>query len=163
MGYSYLTLPELMSIPLPSITEQKRLYFRPNRRFIHHVYELLNYSVFNNELKKPTLTVAPRRRNYWGMCIGHISAQRTGSYCDIVLMDKWISIQWMVATLAHEMAHQYQWDILGPERHYEGKDFLMSHGPSFFRFREPLEHNSIPLKTSHSQRRWYEYQDLFKT
>lgn len=163
MGYSHLTLPELMSIPLPPLTEQKRLYFRPPARFVHHVYELLNYYIFNNELKKPTILIAPRRRNYWGMCVGHMHVQRTGSYCEIDLMDKWISVQWMVATLAHEMAHQYQWDILGPERHYEGKDFLMSHGPSFFMFRDALERQNIPLKTAHSQRRWYKHQDLFKT
>lgn len=163
MGYSYLTLPELMATPLPSITDQKRLRFRPSERQVHHIYELLNYHVFGNQLRKPKIQIAARRRKYWGMCIGNTHVQRTGSYCSIELMDKWISIQWMIATIAHEMAHQYQWDIIGPERHDEGKDFLMSHGPSFFMFRERLEHFYIPLKTAHSQRRWYKHQDLFKT
>jgi len=163
MGYSNLTLPELMASPLPSLTQQKRLCFRPPVRLVHHVYELLNYYVYGNELRKPIIEVAGRRRSYWGMCVGHMYVQRTGSYCSIQLMDKWISIQWMIATLAHEMAHQYQWDVLGPERHDEGKDFLMSHGPSFFMFRDSLEQFQIPLKVAHSQRRWYKHQDLFKT
>jgi hypothetical protein len=163
MGYSYLTLPELMSSPLPSLTDQKRLYFRPSVRQVHHVYELINHCVFNNVLHKPRIHLAPRRRNYWGMCIGNVYLQKTGSFCDIHLMDKWISIQWMVSTIAHEMVHQYQWDIMGPERFNEGKDFLMSHGPSFFMFRDSLAQLDIPLKVAHSQRQWYKHQDLFKT
>lgn len=163
MGYSYLSLQELMALPLPSITEQRRLGCRPSVKQVHHIYELLNYYAFNNELRKPSIEIAPRRRTYWGMCIGNVSKQRTGSYCDIHLMDKWISIQWMIATLAHEMVHQYQWDILGPERFHQGKDFIMSHGPSFFMFREKLSSFNIPLKTCHSQKRWYKHQDLFKT
>jgi hypothetical protein len=163
MAYTDLTLRELMELPLPSYTEQKRLYFRPSPRQIHHVYELINYHVFNNKLRKPRLIIAPRRQKYWGMCIGNIEMQKTGSYCDIELMDKWISVQWMVATLAHEMVHQYQWDILGPQRYDEGKPFLMSHGPSFFSFKDKLEDHFIPLKTAHSQRKWYKHQDLFKT
>lgn len=163
MGYRNLTLPEIMSLPLPSMTEQKRLHFRPSARQIHHVYELLNYHVFNEKLKKPHIMIAPRRQKYWGMCIGNLDIQKTGSFCTIELMDKWISVQWMVATIAHEMVHQYQWDIMGPKRFNEGKDFLMSHGPSFFTFREKLEHYMIPLKTAHSQRKWYKHQDLFKT
>lgn len=163
MGYSYLSLSELMNLPLPSITEQKRLYFRPSVYQVHHIYEMLNYYVFDNDLRKPNLIIAPRRRKYWGMCEGNIRKYRTGSYCQIQLMDKWISIQWMVAIIAHEMVHQYQWDIIGPEREDEGRDFLMSHGPSFFMFRQRLEHFHIPLKTAFSQRRWYKHQDLFKT
>jgi len=38
----------------------------------------------------------------------------------------------------------------------------MSHGPSFFNFRDLLLEHDIPLKTAHSQRRWYIHQDLFK-
>lgn len=161
--YSYLTLQELMALPLPSITEQRRLYFRPSANQVHHVYELLNYYVFKDRLRKPNLLIAPRRRKYWGMCEGNMNKHRTGSYCEIYLMDKWISVQWMVSILAHEMAHQYQWDILGPEREEEGKEFLMSHGPTFFTFKDRLERHHIPLKTAFSQRRWYLYQDLFKT
>lgn len=163
MGSHSLSLRELMQLPLPSITEQKRLLFRPSVSQFHYVYEMLNYHVFKNELRKPHLLVASNRRKYWGMCEGSPFRHRTGSYCQIHLMDKWISAQWMVAIVAHEMAHQYQWDVMGPQREKEGKDFLMSHGPSFFVFRERLEKHNIPLKTAFSQRRWYLHQDLFKT
>jgi hypothetical protein len=38
----------------------------------------------------------------------------------------------------------------------------MSHGPTFFRFRDKLEKYGISLKTAHSQRKWFKHQDLFK-
>lgn len=96
------------------------------------------------------------------MCMGHIQKTSTGSHCTIRMMDKWFCPQWFVTTLAHEMVHQYQWDVLGPERQENGKDWLMSHGPSFFEFKPDLEDYDISLKTAHSQRRWFKHQDLFK-
>lgn len=156
------TLRDLMALPLPPIYQQKRLVFRPDYWHINYVYRLLNDCIFDNELKKPEIILAPRCRTYWGMCLGETRRQNTGSYCRIRMMDKWISAQWMITTLAHEMAHQYQWDIIGPEREEEGKDFLMSHGPTFFQFRERMEEHDISLKVSHSQRRWYKHQNLFK-
>ena len=156
------SLKELMASELPPLYHQKRLLFRPSHWQVSHVYTLVNDAVFSNVLRKPELIIKPRCRTYWGMCMGAASRERTGSYCKIHLMDKWISIQWMVATVAHEMVHQYQWDIEGPERESEGKESIMSHGPSFFKFRDLLLEHDIPLKTAHSQRRWYIYQDLFK-
>lgn len=155
-------LDELMEVPLPSLYEQRRLCFRPSYRFLNHTYELINYRVFNNTLRKPVLELQPNCRKYWGICYGNIHREKTGSYCRIRMMDKWFCMQWFVTTLAHEMVHQYQWDILGPEREKNGKDWLMSHGPSFFEFREDLSDHRISLKTAHSQRRWFKHQDLFK-
>lgn len=77
-------------------------------------------------------------------------------------MDKWYCKQWLVNTLAHEMCHQYQWDIIGNQRLIEGKQPIMSHGPSFFVFREQLKEHGINLKTAHSKRKWFKYQNLFK-
>lgn len=96
------------------------------------------------------------------MCMGDIYRDITGSHCRIRLMDKWFCPQWFITTLAHEMVHQYQWDVLGPEREQEGKDWLMSHGPSFYQFRPQLHEHNISLKTAHSQRRWFKHQNLFK-
>jgi len=141
---------------------QKRLPFRPTIRQTKYLYELLNHEVFSDKLKTPIIDVAPRRRKYWGMCIGSYEKDHTGSYCRIDLMDKYFSVQWFVTILAHEMSHQYQWDIIGPEREIQGKDPIMSHGPSFFTFREQLAEHYIPIKSAHSMRKWFKYQDLFK-
>lgn len=159
---SLYSLEELMDFPLPSITYQKRLMYRPSKNDVYHTYELLNYYIFNNDLKIPKIHLAPRCRKYWGMCLGEVDKHNTGSYCEIRLMDKWFCPQWMITTLAHEMVHQHQWDIEGPKRYRRGKDHLMSHGPTFFKFRQTMNDFNIPLKTAHSMRRWFKHQNIFK-
>ena len=89
-----------MLLPLPSVTEQKRLLFRPSVRFAHHTYELLNFTIFDNYLTKPKIELLSHRRKYWGMCVGNINKGVTGSFCEIQLMDKWFCPQWFVTTLA---------------------------------------------------------------
>lgn len=163
MSYlSNYSLMDMMNHPLPTIYEQKRLPWRPSKGDVLHVYTLLNEEVFGNELARPYIEIRPRCKKFWGMCIGDSIPDRTGSYCEIQLMDKWFCVQWMVTIIAHEMSHQHQWDIDGPKRYAKGKDFLMSHGPTFFKFRDKLARHYIPLKTAHSMRRWFKYQDLFK-
>lgn len=156
------SLEDIMNLPLPNITFQRRLLFRPTTRDIVHVYEQLNESVFKNELCRPIIKVQPYRKKYWGMCIGEHDIQKNGTYCRFDLMDKFYCPQWFVTVLAHEMVHQYQWDIDGYKRTRKGKDKLMSHGPSFFQFRDKLAKHEIPLKTAHSMRKWFKFQDLFK-
>jgi hypothetical protein len=158
-----LSLTELMDLPLPTRSQQKRLIFRPSRYVFHHIYELINYEIFDNVLYKPKIEIQSNCQKYWGMCMGHIKQDYyTKSHCTIRMMDKWFCPQWMITTLAHEMVHQYQWDVLGPIREEEGKDWLMSHGPSFYEFKPDMEEHNISLKTAHSQRRWFKHQDLFK-
>lgn len=151
-----------MDFPLPPVYIQRRLPYRPSKSDVRHVYEQLNWLVFDNKLSMPKLVLASHCKKYWGMCIAETSMNYTGSYCTIKLMDKWFCPQWMVTTLAHEMCHQYQWDVDGPKRARKGKDFILSHGPSFFIYRDKLAKHGISLKTSHGQRRWFKHQDLFK-
>lgn len=161
--FTRFDLVDIMRLPLPTITDQRKLVYRPSAREVVHVYELLNHYVFDNSLTRPRIEIIPRCRKYWGMCMGERSSVLSkGSFCKIRMMDKWYCPQWMVTTLAHEMAHQYQWDIEGPEREYNGKNWIMSHGPSFFQFRNRLAEHYIPLKTAHSTRCWFKHQDMFK-
>lgn len=153
-----------MQTELPGLSHQKRLGYRTNQEEVEFLFDLINKTIFNNELPKPEIKVVPRCRKYWGMCIGHhIMLPQTTSYCTIKMMDKWFCKQWLITTLAHEMCHQYQWDILGNKRESEGKERLMSHGPSFFIFKEKLEKNGISLKRYHGQRRWFKTRNLFKS
>jgi hypothetical protein len=162
MTKSY-SLEEMMDAPLPSIAYQKRLMYRTNYSEVTTLYRQLNYYIFDEELTLPIIEVAPRCRQYWGICYGaHEKKRYKRSLCKIRLMDKWFCKQWLITTLAHEMCHQYQWDIIGEKRIEEGKDRLMSHGPSFFLFRDRLAEYGIPLKTSHRQKHWLKYQNIFK-
>jgi SprT-like family len=156
-------LREIMREDLPNIAYQKRLMYRTDLKEVQQLYRLINKQIFNNQLEMPFIEVAPRCRKYWGICFGDETKKGwRQSYCKIKLMDKWYCRQWLVTILAHEMCHQYQWDIIGEERLKQGKDRLMSHGPSFFIFRDKLAKHGISLKTSHSKRRWFKHQNLFK-
>lgn len=159
-----MTLSEIMDLPLPLLSVQKKFGYRPTQHDVDHVYHLLNEHIYYKELNKPTITLASRCRSYWGMCYGEDARHLdTYSHCNIKLMDKWYCPQWMVMILAHEMAHQYQWDVEGPWRDIHGQEWLMAHGPTFFSFKNRLAEYKIPLKTAHYSSRWFEHQDLFKT
>jgi hypothetical protein len=153
----------LMSEPLPPKTAQRRLPYRPKLEEVEYTYQILNKYVFDNALKKPPIRQGILQ-NAWGICCG-LEHPKEGyrSYCEIKISDKWYCVQWMISTLAHEMCHQYQWDIYGPERAEMGKDWLMSHGPTFLEHRDRLQEYGIPLKVSFSRRRWFAYQDLFSS
>lgn len=159
---SHYSLEEIMLLPLPTIREQKRLVYRPTQADVTHVYKELNRIIFKDELVIPKIHILSHRQKYWGMCIGNISPDIHGAMCEIELMDKFFCPQWMLTTLAHEMAHQYQWEVIGPNRSRKGYDYLMSHGPSFFKFKEKLAKNNIPLRRAHSMRKWFKHQDIFK-
>lgn len=157
------SLIDLMREELPSIADQKRLRYRTDYDEVVKLYRMLNKHVFNNKLIMPEIEVMPRCRKYWGMCYGSLQMPtKTKSYCKIRMMDKWYCRQWLVIVLAHEMCHQYQWDVEGVKRLNKGKEPIMSHGPSFFIFRDKLKKLGIPLKSAHSKRRWLKHQNVFK-
>ena len=158
---SYLL--EAMDCELPSKTDQKRLIYRPSIEETFYAYRCLNHYVFYNSLNIPVVTLNPRMRDMWGQCIGDFNKNpKTKSYCTIRLMDKFYCKQWFIIVLAHEMCHQYQWDVIGDIRRKEGINPIMSHGPSFFYFKNELEEIGIPLKTGISIRKWFTTQDLQK-
>jgi hypothetical protein len=157
-------LSELMVEDLPTIGRQKKLCYRTDYNEVIALYKLINKSVFNNKLEMPIIEVVPRCRKYWGICYGsHERSPGRRSYCKIRVMDKWFCKQWLITVLAHEMCHQYQWDIVGDNRLKKGKDRLMSHGPSFYIFREKLAKNNISLKRHHRTRKWFKTQNFFKS
>jgi hypothetical protein len=161
--FNKTTIAELMREELPPITYQKRLCYRTSQAEVIALYKMLNKTIFNNKLIMPEIEVMPRCRKYWGMCFGSIEMPtKTKSFCKIRVMDKWYCRQWLISILAHEMCHQYQWDIQGLQRLNKGKQPIMSHGPSFFVFRDKLAKHGISLKSAHSRKRWFKHQNLFK-
>ena len=156
-------LSELMCEELPNIAYQRRLSFRTNEQQVIDIWKVLNKTIFDGKLSLPIIEVVPRCRQYWGICIGEYYRPKfKKSYCKIRVMDKWYCKQWLITTLAHEMCHQYQWDILGEERKQMGLEPIMSHGPSFYIFRDRLAKYGIPLKRHHRVKRWFKHQDMMK-
>ena len=151
----------IMSIPLPSITAQRQKLFRPTDADLVYAYNIINKYVFDSELARPDISQGTIRKA-WGWCAGVDTLYNTGSFCKIRLMDKWFTPQWFMNTLAHEMAHQYQWDCVSTEREANGQGAIMSHGPTFFMWRERFEHYDLHLKTAHRMKKWFKYQDFNK-
>lgn len=151
----------IMEAPLPSLSYQKRLGFRPSQADLEYAYKMINRHCFDNQLSRPVLEMGTVRKA-WGYCVWETSKQSNDSYCRIRLMDKWFCPQWFINTLAHEMVHQYQWDIDRWARYDRGltKDIQGSHGPSFFAHRERLAHYGLKLKTAHRMKKWLKYQDF---
>ena len=152
----------IMEAPLPSLTYQRRLGFRPSYADINYAYNICNRYLFDNRLRKPVITQG-QRRSTWGFCNWEDDYDHTGSYCTMALMDKWFCPSWFIQTLAHEMVHQYQWDIYRFEEHdgdYEKNSG--AHGPDFFMFRDRFDHYGLRLKQWYGQKRWLKHQDWYK-
>ena len=154
-------LTKLMSTQLPTKTQQRRKVYRPDLRRVNQIYRLLNQVIFDNQLVRPQIILAQERKSL-GWCKGYYYKVSPGTYCTIKLANKFYSIQWLIMVLAHEMAHQYQWDIIGTSRIKQGRQRKMSHGPSFFIHRKQLAEYGIPLLKVIKIDRWFQYQDLKK-
>jgi len=155
----------IMAQPLPSLTYQRRKSFRPSDIAVSDAYDLINRYVFDGVLHKPNLTQGTIKQ-CWGFCSWEPEEQNSGSWCQIKVSDKWFCTQWFMNTLAHEMVHQYQWDIHRWEHlNTHGRDIYQKskgHGPSFHAWRERFIHYGLFLKTSFGQRRWLKNQDFTK-
>jgi len=154
---------KIMATELPSITYQRRKSFRPTMDDVDYAYGIINRYVFANQLKKPKI-ILKNGRKVWGTCQWLEQKQESGSWCEIQINDKWFCVQWFMNTLAHEMIHQYQWDIdrwTHIERYGRGPNMLSgAHGPSFFEWRDQFAHYDLYLKTWFGQKRWFRHQDF---
>jgi hypothetical protein len=154
-------LEKLLATPLPCLSQQRRKPYRPREQEIRRVYSLLNRAVFDGVMRRPEIKTG-RETNALGWCIGMRSPSRSRSGCIMRLTDKWFSVHWLIFVMAHEMCHQYQWDIIGPQRQAQGLRPLISHGPSFFQHRARLAAIGVPLIKQVHIYRWFQYQDLQK-
>ena len=149
----------IMEADLPSITYQRRKLFRPTHEDALYAYKIINRYVFDNELRRPVIEIAQTKK-CWGYCQWQRHHVWNGSWTTIRLNDKWFCPQWFMNTLAHEMVHQYQWDVYRWE--YGLPENSGGHGPSFFAWRDIFDYYGLTLKTSFGQRRWFTFQDFNK-
>ena len=149
-----------MDTPLPSKTEQRAKEYRPTLKQTKAIYRLINREVFYDKLPMPKI-VLRRLHNALGICEGKDGPiRKTKSHCKITLTDRYYCIQWFISTLAHEMVHQYQWDIYSNIRVKRGQPRHMSHGPSFYIWRRKLKKFGIGLKAnSLHEHHWFTKQD----
>ena len=151
----------IMAMPLPSITYQKHKQFRPTDSDIIYAYNIINRHVFDGQLKRPEITQG-RINNCWGQCTWMQHPDTLEYYTKIRLVDKWYCAQWFMNTLAHEMVHQWQWDIHRVDNGGYIYEYSGAHGPSFFAWRDRFAEYGLHLKTSHRMKKWFTYQDFAK-
>jgi SprT-like family len=155
----------IMEANLPSITYQRRKQFRPGPAEVTYAYNIINRHVFRGQLQRPNIRTG-RLGQAWGVCSWHDHEQLSGSSCDIWIADKWYCPQWFMNTLAHEMVHQWQWDVYRWD-HIEqhGRDIYQKsggHGPSFYAWRDEFKYYGLDLKIFFRQKKWFKYQDFSK-
>lgn len=156
----FTNLKALMDTELPSKTDQRLKKYRPTLKEVRALYRLINREVFYNRLPTPKF-VLKRLYDAVGMCEGREGPiRKTKSHCTIYLADRYYCRQWFISTLAHEMVHQYQWDIYSNIRVKKGGKRHMSHGPSFYIWRKKLSKFGIALKANAlHENKWFETQD----
>jgi len=159
-GMRFNNLKALMEEPLPSKTDQRRKVYRPKMKEVKALYRLINRTIFYNALPMPKI-VLRRLKDCVGICAGlEGPIRKIKSHTTIHLCDRWYCRQWLISTLAHEMVHQYQWDVYSNIRVKRGLSRHMSHGPSFYIWRNKLAKHGIALKANSMQEHhWFTKQD----
>jgi len=148
-----------MRTPLPSVIDQKTKPYRPTLTELWHIFDLVNEYIFDNQLPKPIIEMKAIR--YYGKCTGLVETKHVLHHARLTLYPKYFCIQWAIMIMAHEMAHQYQWDVDGPDRIRSGKRPLLSHGPTFFKFQKKLAQFGIPLRVKYCPVTWLQTQNNF--
>lgn len=158
-------LGRIMQEELPSLSFQRRMLYRTSEKEVLALFRLINREIFNNKLPTPKFEIVSNCREYWGFCIGEdfdlADAYKNKSHCLLRLSDKWYCKQWLIMMLAHEMCHQYEWDVISKRRLKRGQTLILSHGPTFFLFKDKLAKFGIPLnRESLSKDKWFAYQEF---
>jgi len=154
-----------MEAPLPPKTYQRRKLYRPTDYEVKTAYRLLNRYIFDNQLQRPKIILKTNIRGIWGCCNWLDREQIGGSWCNIYLSDKFFCEQWFYNVLAHEMVHQWQWDIYWHELAEVGKTLPLNsgaHNNSFYQWRDRFAEYGLNLKIAHGQKRWFKHQDFTK-
>jgi len=155
-------LTDLMNCELPTISQQKRKSYKTSLTEVKKLYKIINTELFNDKLHTPKIIVKNRITNYWGMCVGTKNPTKYKSGCELIVTQNHFCKQWLIMIIAHEMAHQYQWDILGYKRIKKGLEPFMSHGPTFYIHRKKFLKHQIPLKKVVHSIIWFNKQNLLK-
>ena len=60
-------ISQYMTAPLPCVSEQKRLPFRPTLEEAHALYKCINRNIFDNQLTQPEIDLYQQQKT-WGLC-----------------------------------------------------------------------------------------------
>ena len=140
-------LAQILEAPYPSKSHFRSMPYRPDDEEITSIFGAINDSIFGGILRQPTIRLS-RVKKTWGWCQGDYE-MRDGHHWpstkEIIMYPMYPGVHMFVATLGHEMVHHWQWSINSIERLAMGKKPLMSHGPSFYQWRDAFAKRGLPL------------------
>lgn len=145
MPKSKIQKETLKRLPLSVLLRRAESYdqkfeFEATKEHAELVWQALNHAVFGGVLTRPEKSIIQNRVNwdFWGECEGLQRGHRYGPHYTktIRLQKKYPNPKKFIDTMAHEMCHQYEWEILG----------VMTHGKTFFAWKQKLAEKGIPLK-----------------
>jgi hypothetical protein len=112
------------------------------KEMVEDIYDAINRAVFNGVLERPKIVVRDyTKRGMWGECEGWQRGSRWGPHYTVVIrIEKHFpNLKKLIAAVAHEMVHQWEWDKCG----------VMTHGTStFFLWEERLRYKGIRLSVT---------------
>jgi hypothetical protein len=149
------TLVKLLNTPLPSKRVQRRASYRPTKEQMHLIFDILNDVLFEGKLARPS--IQQRSIKVWGLCSVYDDPKL---FSRIKISNECFCVQWFTLILAHEMVHQYQWEIDGPEVTKSGREIMVDHNESFFKFTDKFNEHGIPLREAYSKHLWFKHQDF---
>ena len=145
-------LVKMMATTLPTKTDFKKKLFSPTPDIAYETFDILNKHIFGNDLKRCPIIIK-RLRMAYGWCDGRTTPDGDFYTHEIIISPRHGCLQWFATILAHEMVHHWQWSILSNERYDKGipwkRAAIMSHGPSFYKWKNPLEKYGIPLNAGY--------------
>ena len=137
---------------LIQIMSEPKKQYRPWLYEVEKLHSIINAEVFDGQLNLPKIQLKRKADigTDFGWCEGFhefetFDPERGQSLCVIGLVNTWTCIQSCVTILAHEMIHQWQWDVYSFQRHKDRKPYILSHGPTFWQFKPKLASFGIPL------------------
>lgn len=80
-------------------------YFTPTEAVAWYWWRVINKAAFKNKLPYPSKIVIRKLRGAWGTCFG----KTRDNNCIITISSDITSRKLFIATIAHEMVHQWQW------------------------------------------------------
>jgi len=112
------------------------------KEMVQNIYTAVNNAVFNGVLEMPKIVVRDyTKKNFWGECEGWQRGSRWGEHYTVVIRieKQFPNLKKLIAAVAHEMVHQYEWEYHG----------VMTHGTTtFFAWEEKLRSKGIRLSIS---------------
>ena len=146
--YHNITIKKLLSEEAHNFCVRKGTLYKTNIREIKALYRLINATIFNDSLVMPEIKLV-RLRNAWAYCEGdECPFSKNKTRCTIYVHENWYRKNYLISTIAHEMVHQYQWDIISRKRQKQGLCSIMSHGPTFFQWRDAFNKHGLQLSIS---------------